>query len=57
MVSKTDWVLCYGDTNSTLACAVVCSKAPFKMAHIEAGLRSENTFMPEEHNHVLTDLF
>jgi len=52
---KPDWVLCYGDTNSTLACAVVCSKLPFKMAHIEAGLRSKNTFMPEEHNRILTD--
>ena len=50
-----DWVIAYGDTNSTLACAIVCSKLPFRLAHIEAGLRSDNRNMPEEHNRIITD--
>jgi len=50
-----DWVIAYGDTNSTLACAIVCSKLPFRLAHIEAGLRSDNRSMPEEHNRIITD--
>jgi len=50
-----DWVIAYGDTNSTLACAIVCSKLPFRLAHIEAGLRSNNRNMPEEHNRIITD--
>lgn len=50
-----DWVIAYGDTNSTLACAIVCSKLPFRLAHIEAGVRSGNRNMPEEHNRIMTD--
>ena len=52
---KPDWVIVVGDVNATAACSLTAKKHQFRVAHIEAGLRSNDWSMPEEVNRVVTD--
>ncbi|MGY0391579.1 non-hydrolyzing UDP-N-acetylglucosamine 2-epimerase [Bizionia sp. KMM 8389] len=55
LANPTDLVLVVGDVNSTMACSITAKKLQVKVAHVEAGIRSGDTSMPEEINRMVTD--
>lgn len=55
LAHRPDWLVVYGDVNSTMATAIVAAKLGVRIAHVEAGLRSGDRSMPEEINRLITD--